>query len=117
MANKVYNYKIKASLREDCKDYEELNTKLSGILNCPELTQLDNNEYGCDDWAESTAICSVLAKQDWFLKNAKELIWFNGDEGDSDDPNSKDYYFEEDWLEVALKHKRRKLSNGKASQI
>ena len=109
MANKVYNYKIKASLRKDCKDYEELNAKLSDILNHSELVPLGNNEYGTDDWTEQSAIISILRKQNWFFDNAKELLDFNGDEGEGDDPNKDDFYDVEDVLEIVKNMKKKRI--------
>lgn len=109
MTNKVYNYKIKVSLRKDCKDYEELNAKLSDILNSKtlKLKYLGNNVYGTDDWSDGISVCQFLEKQDWFLDSAKELIWYNSDEGFDDNPESEDYYNETDWLKEALEEKYR----------
>ncbi len=49
---------------------------------------------------------SFLEKQDWFIENAKELLDFNADEGESDDPESEDFYDVEDWLEFEIKRRK-----------
>ncbi len=103
----IYNYKIKASIREDCPDYERLSAHLEKILGSSELVPLGNNEYGTNDWAESMSWCMVLSKADWFWNNAKELIWYNGDEGESDDPDSGDFYNEEDVIEITTEFRKK----------
>lgn len=93
-----YKYKLRASLREDCEDYEKLSAELERmILEC-EFVPLGNHEYGTDALHYGKKIIVSLWEAGWFIDNAKEFVWF-----DSVASGSENTYDEDDMLTSALK--------------
>ena len=95
-----YKYKLRASLREDCEDYEKRSTELTEMILKCRLEPLGNNEYGTDALHYGKRIVELLWESDWFIENAKEFIWFDSVAG-----NEENTYDEDNMLEGALKYR------------
>lgn len=95
-----YKYKLRASLREDCEDYEKKSAELTEELLKCRLEPLGNNEYGTDALNYGRKAVEFLWETDWFIENAREFLWFDSVAG-----SKENTYDVDNMLESALKYR------------
>ena len=78
----MYTYKVKASINHDANNFDAVNHKLISVIKNSGLTDIGNCEYGTDNFSKGMSVILYLGESDWFLKNAQELKWFNGEDYD-----------------------------------
>ena len=95
-----YKYKLRASLREDCEDYERRSSGLEEMILKCRLEPLGDHEYGTNALNYGQKIVDLLWGADWFIENAKEFVWF-----DSVASREEHTYDVDDMLASALKYR------------
>ena len=75
----VYCYKVKVSMKD--RNSEE-QVRLRYILHNMNFVALGNDEFGTDSFENGMGFVTAICKNDWFLDNAKELVWYNGEDYD-----------------------------------